>query len=114
MASRPEHAVDELVELKIGLHLGFIEVVLRLTNLLSIEAIVPRRDGDLGRLARLCLGIGDLLHVRDLFMHAGHSGGPDAHHQVHRLRGVLGHGVGHAIVGVGLKAEQNRALLAQL
>src|SRR3546814_2109913 len=53
LARRPEHCVDQLVELEIGFHLAFIEVIFRLADLLGIIAIVPRLDGDFLTLAGL-------------------------------------------------------------
>src|SRR3546814_10025612 len=68
LARRPEHCVDQLVELEIGFHLAFIEVIFRLADLLGIIAIVPRLDGDFLTLAGLRVGVGDRLHVGALLM----------------------------------------------
>ena len=105
---RPEHPLPELVELEVELHLVHVEVVLRLADLLGVVAVVPRSDLEL----RVLL-VRDGLHVVDLLVYARDGGGPDLHHQAHRLLGRLGHRVVEAPVGVRREAEELGALCPQ-
>ncbi len=110
----PEHAIDQLVELEIGLHLGLVQIIFRLAHLFSVKAIVPRLDGEACAAALARFLVGNRLHVGHFFLHAGNRGRPHFHHQIHRLGGILGHRIGHAIMRVRRKAEQCRAFLPQL
>ena len=83
-----------------------IEVIFRLAHFFGVEAIIPWRDGNVVR-------IGDCLHIRDFFAHARHCGGPNLHHQVHRLIRVLRHGIGHPVMRMGGKTQNFGALLTQ-
>ena len=109
LAGRIEQGVHHLVELEIGFDLGGIEIIFRLADLFRIETIIPGRDGDAGAFA-----IGDRLHVGDFLLHPGDGGWPDLHHQVHRRCRLFRHRVGHAVVGMGLEAQQLGTLGAQL
>ncbi len=109
LARRPEHALKDVVQLEIGLHLFLAEVVLRLADLLLVITIVPRLDRDL--VAEL---VGERLLVGDFFLHARDGGRPDPHHQVHRLVRRLGHRVLHPPMGVSLETEQPGAVGAEL
>ena len=44
LAGHPEHALAQLLELQVRLHLVLVEVVLRLADLLRVVAVVPGRD----------------------------------------------------------------------
>ncbi len=96
-----EHRVDHIVELEIRFDLGFIEIIFRLADLLCIEAIVPRLDGN-----SCAFGIRHFLHVSDFFPNPGNRGWPDLHHQIHRRIRIFRHGVSHTVMGVTFKAQQ--------
>ncbi len=109
LAGHPEHALAQLLELQVGLHLVLVEVVLRLAHLLGVVAVVPGRDLDPGALL-----VGDRLHVGDLFVDARHRRRPDRLHQLHGPLGASAMAFSRrqwAWVGV---AEQPGALGAQL
>ena len=105
----PEHPLAELLELEVLLHLALVEVVLRLADLLRVEAVVPRRD-----LALRAALVRERLHVGDLLAHARDRWRPDLLHQRHRALGRLRHRVLEAPVGVRRVAEELRALGAEL
>ena len=104
-----EHAFTELVELQVGFELVGVEVVLGLADLLRIEPVVPRLEGEL-----VALGVGDTLHVGDLLTHPRDGGLPDRLHQGHGAFRGASHGVLEPPVRMRRMAEQSRPLGAQL
>ena len=109
MPHRPEHAFANLLELQVGFHLAFVEIVFRLAHLLGIEAIVPWRDPDPG-----ALGVSDLLHIGDFLAHARREGRPHLQQQVHDGVGGFRHLIVGDPVGECGIAEQLCFLGAQL
>ena len=105
----PEHALAQLLQLQVGLHVVLVEVVLRLAHLLRVEAVVPGSDADAG-----LLPVGDRLHIGDLFVDPRHRRLPHRLHQRHRPPGGLGHRVLEPPVRVRGVPEQPRALRPEL
>ena len=108
-AGGPEHALSQLVELKVGFHLFVIEVVLRLAHLLGVVAEIPGFDRLVGTFAR-----GHRLDVGDLLARAPHGWRPDRLQKRHGRVRRLGHLAVGDPVGEGRIAEQARLLHAQL
>ena len=109
LARGPEHALAQLVQLQVRLHLVHIEGVLRQADLLGVETVVPRLQ-----LEPAAFLVDDRLHVGDVDGDLGDGRGPHRLHQRHGVFRRLGHGVLEAPVGVGLVAQQLGALDAQL
>ncbi len=108
LAGDEEHRLAQLVELQVLLDLVGVEVVLGLAHLLGVVAVVPGLDGD----ARP-FGVGDRLHVGDLFCDAGDRRRPDGLHQLERPLRRLGHAILQPPVGVVLVAQELDALVPE-
>ena len=105
----PEHALPQLLQLQVRLHVVLVQIVLRLADPLRIEAVVPGRDADARSLA-----VGDGLHVGDFLVHARHRRLPHRFHQPDRALRRLGHRVLQPPVRVRRIAEKLGALCAEL
>jgi len=82
LPAHPEHGLPQLFELQIGFHFVEVEVVFLQAYFFRVVTVVPGIDRQLS-------GVGQRLHVGDLFADARDRFGPDFHQQIEgRLQGI--------------------------
>jgi hypothetical protein len=105
LRGREEGRVDHPIELEIWFDLTLVEIELGLAALLGKVAPVPRFDHVVDAVAR-----GQRLQVSFLASRTGLGGLPDGSQQVARGLGCLRHGIGEAVGGEIVEAEQGGLL----
>ena len=109
LAGRVEHALlEHVVDLEVGLELGFVEGVLLLAHLVGVEGPVGGLELEVA-----AFGVDDRLHFGRFLAGVGDGGrGQVGHQLVHRLDGAGGFVLEH-VLGVVVVAQQLGAVGAQ-